>query len=388
MSELAGNATRSAATKPEALTLVPRGVREERRPGDAAAVGRELRRVRWSTSRPATKPRSRQTDRPALARGGGAARRVLRAQRRRAEEGRRQAAGVEQGRQRTARRWPGCRASSTSLRRCRRTARASARPVARCSRAGQAQRLSAGCAARAAAFLASSRMAAVVTSPLLSIEHLTVRFGADAVVDDVSFAIAAGREVRARRRVGLGQVDHRAVGAAAWSTARRHVRADPSSTATTCARSRERADARASAAARSRMIFQEPMTALNPLLHGRQPDRRGARGCTKGCGPNAGARARDRAARRAPAFPSPSGASMRYPHQLSGGQRQRAMIAMALACQPKLLICRRADDRARRDDPGADPGPARRAAGRDGDGAALHHPRPQPGAALHRTGSA
>jgi hypothetical protein len=49
---------------------------------------------------------------------------------------------------------------------------------------------------------------------LLSIERLCVRFGASTVVDDVSFDHRAGREVRARRRVGLGQVDHRAVGAA------------------------------------------------------------------------------------------------------------------------------------------------------------------------------
>jgi peptide/nickel transport system ATP-binding protein len=84
------------------------------------------------------------------------------------------------------------------------------------------------------------------------------------------------------------------------------------------------------------MIFQEPMTALNPLhTIGRQIDEV-LRLHTK----------LGRAARRARIvelladvhLPDPGRLLRAYPHQMSGGQRQRAMIAMALALRPKLLI--------------------------------------------------
>jgi oligopeptide/dipeptide ABC transporter ATP-binding protein len=84
------------------------------------------------------------------------------------------------------------------------------------------------------------------------------------------------------------------------------------------------------------MIFQDPMTSLNPVLTiGRQirealethfdmdrkdADKRAAELLDRAGIPSADARLRD------------------YPHQFSGGMRQRAMIAMALACRPKLLI--------------------------------------------------
>ena len=84
------------------------------------------------------------------------------------------------------------------------------------------------------------------------------------------------------------------------------------------------------------LVFQEPMTALNPVLtigqhltetlkvHGRATGR--------------SARAQAVELLRSVSVPDPAQRVDAYPHQLSGGLRQRALIAMALACRPALLI--------------------------------------------------
>jgi peptide/nickel transport system ATP-binding protein len=84
------------------------------------------------------------------------------------------------------------------------------------------------------------------------------------------------------------------------------------------------------------MIFQEPMTSLNPVLTvGRQIGEtlRLHQGMNK---QQAEARAIEML--KLVGIPAPERRVREYPHQLSGGMRQRVMIAMALACNPKLLI--------------------------------------------------
>jgi len=84
------------------------------------------------------------------------------------------------------------------------------------------------------------------------------------------------------------------------------------------------------------MIFQEPMTSLNPVFQiGDQISEvlRLHEGMSR-----KGAWDRSVEMLKMVGIPSPERRVQEYPHQLSGGMRQRAMIAMALACSPKLMI--------------------------------------------------
>jgi microcin C transport system ATP-binding protein len=169
--------------------------------------------------------------------------------------------------------------------------------------------------------------------PLLELEHLRVSFGDTVAVDDVTLAIERGERVALVGESGSGK------SVTALSILRLLSDAQVSGSIRfdgeeLLAKSeREMRGMRGSDIA---MIFQEPMTALNPLYTvGDQI----AETIVVHDGVTASeARKRAVALLGRTGIAEPGKRVNSYPHQLSGGQRQRAMIAMALACRPRLLL--------------------------------------------------
>ena len=172
-----------------------------------------------------------------------------------------------------------------------------------------------------------------MTEPLLTVSGLRVGFAGRDVVHGIDFSIASGEKLALVGESGSGKT------VTALSLLRLVQNASLGGTATFDGQDLLSMPERALRGLRGQdiaMIFQEPMTALNPLLTvGEQivevlqlkmglPR---AQAWPKAIQLITDTGIAD-AATRANA----------YPHQLSGGQRQRAMIAMALACQPRLLL--------------------------------------------------
>ncbi|HEX5339129.1 MAG TPA: ABC transporter ATP-binding protein [Gallionella sp.] len=173
-------------------------------------------------------------------------------------------------------------------------------------------------------------------TPLLEIRRLCVGFGRDAqaqnVVQDVSLSIAPGEKFALVGESGSGK------SVTAFSILRL-LSARTGGEVLFAGENLLAVSERRLRGIRGKdiaMIFQEPMTALNPLMRiGEQITE--VLSLHEGLG---FAQARERAI----ALLGQTGITeaerrfSSYPHELSGGQRQRAMIAMALACRPKLLI--------------------------------------------------
>ncbi|MEV5890547.1 ABC transporter ATP-binding protein [Nonomuraea fuscirosea] len=169
---------------------------------------------------------------------------------------------------------------------------------------------------------------------MLSVEGLTVRADATDLVHEVSFAIAPGERVGLIGESGsgksltalslMGLLPEGVTAAGRARLGERDLVGVPESRIKGL-----RGDELS-------MVFQEPMTALNPLmrigaqvaevmtLHGRSRQE---------------ARARSAELLERVRLPEPAQIARAYPHQLSGGQRQRVMLAIALANEPRLLIC-------------------------------------------------
>ena len=177
-----------------------------------------------------------------------------------------------------------------------------------------------------------------MTAPVLELRDVTVTLPTDRgplrPVDGVSFAVEPGRTLAVVGESGCGKsVTALSVMGLLPQGARigGSIRFDGRELTTLDAE-----DWRQKRGREMAMIFQEPMTSLNPAFRAGEQVAEALR-LHQGLSPRA---ALDRAIEMLDHVRIPDAArrAMQYPHQLSGGMRQRVMIAMALACRPRLLI--------------------------------------------------
>ncbi|MFQ3185951.1 MAG: glutathione transport system ATP-binding protein [Marinomonas primoryensis] len=183
-------------------------------------------------------------------------------------------------------------------------------------------------------------MTDISSTPILTVENLSVEFGPSRVIDDLSFSVMAGRTLAIVGESGSGKsitsqsIMRLAETNGASYPSGRIIFSTEAGEVDLLSLSQDKM--RTIRGKDIAMIFQEPMTSLNPVftigdqiseslsLHKKTSKTDALEESVK--------------LLKMVRLPDAEDMLKRYPHQLSGGMRQRVMIAMALACRPKVLI--------------------------------------------------